>query len=144
MATPDRIEREIHIRAPVARVWELVSEPGWWISDADGDRSGQTRRREDGLEVVDDPRHGRFPIQVVALQPPHRAAFRWAFASPGEAPRPGNSTLVEFFLSERGGGTLLRVVESGFQSLAGDRDRLYEGNVKGWALETEILRKRAE
>jgi hypothetical protein len=31
----DRIEREIVIDATVARVWQLVSEPGWWIGDGD-------------------------------------------------------------------------------------------------------------
>ncbi|MGI9002113.1 MAG: hypothetical protein ACR2GH_10630 [Pseudonocardia sp.] len=34
----DRIEREILINTPLDRVWDLVSEPGWWIGD--GDRSG--------------------------------------------------------------------------------------------------------
>ena len=29
----DRIEREIHVDAPIERVFALVSEPGWWIED---------------------------------------------------------------------------------------------------------------
>lgn len=27
----DTIERSIAISSPVERVWELVTEPGWWV-----------------------------------------------------------------------------------------------------------------
>ena len=27
----DTIERSIAISAPVEKVWELVTEPGWWV-----------------------------------------------------------------------------------------------------------------
>jgi uncharacterized protein YndB with AHSA1/START domain len=27
----DRIEREITISAPLERVWDLVTESGWWV-----------------------------------------------------------------------------------------------------------------
>jgi uncharacterized protein YndB with AHSA1/START domain len=31
----DTIERSITISAPLERVWDLVTEPGWWVpSDA--------------------------------------------------------------------------------------------------------------
>lgn len=29
----DRIERSIWIAADADRVWQLVSEPGWWVND---------------------------------------------------------------------------------------------------------------
>lgn len=29
----DSIERNITIAAPIERVWDLVTEPGWWVPD---------------------------------------------------------------------------------------------------------------
>jgi len=72
-------------------VWDLVSQPGWWIGD--GNPANRTIVQE------------------------------------------GESTLVELFLTEQGGGTLLRVIESGFASLAipaQDRESAVEDNINGW------------
>ena len=140
----DRIEREILIDAPIERVWQLVSEPGWWIGD--GDRSAQVITREGDLVVVDDPRYGRYPILPVSTDAPRHASYR-SSAFPGQAPGEGGSTLVEFFLTEQGGGTLLRVVESGFASLAMPADRraaAVEGNVEGWELQLGFAKRDAE
>ena len=145
MSTRDMIEREIAIDAPLARVWELVCEPGWWVGD--GDRSAQRRWREGDLEVVEDPKYGRYPIQVEALDPPRHAAYRWAFAFPGEAPDAANSTRVEFWLSERDGGTLLRVVESGFDTLIAARGidaSVVDGNVEGWTMQLGVAKSVTE
>lgn len=138
---PDRIEREIHIDAPVDRVWSLVSEPGWWIGD--GDRSGRTSTREGDVVIVDDPRYGRFPVLPVSADEPHHLAYRSAY--PGEAPVEGTSTLVEFFLSETDGGTLLRVVESGFTNLAGSaHEPDVEGDARGWEMQLGVAKQHAE
>src|SRR6266536_2726368 len=111
----DRIEREILVDAPIERVWRLVSEPGWWIGD--GDRSAQDISRDGDLVTVDDPRYGRYLVLVVSADAPHHVSYR-SSPLPGEPPAEGTSTLVEFVLAEQGGGTLVRVVESGFASLA--------------------------
>jgi uncharacterized protein YndB with AHSA1/START domain len=142
---PDKIEQEIDIAAPMDRVWRLVSEPGWWIGD--GDRSGQTVHREGEFEIVADPRFGSYPVRVETVQPSTYVSYRWASGFPGENPREGNSTLVEFWLTERDGGTLLRVVESGFASLEipdAKRAQAVNGNVKGWHQQLGILRRDAE
>ncbi len=89
MATPDRIGREIPIRAPLDRVWSLVTEPDWWIGQ---DRSGQVRSREGACEVVEDPGSGRHLFAVVAMRRPIRAAYRWTKGAERL------STLVEFSL----------------------------------------------
>lgn len=140
----DRIEREILIEAPIERVWRLVSEPGWWIGD--GDRSAQVITREGDLVVVDDPRYGRWSVLPVSSEAPRRVAYRGG-ALPGQAPAEGASTLVEFFLTEHGGGTLLRVVESGFASLdipAERRAAAIEGNIEGWQLQLGFAKREAE
>jgi uncharacterized protein YndB with AHSA1/START domain len=139
----DRIEREILIDAPVETVWRLVSEPGWWIGD--GDRSGHVVTREEDLVVVDDPRYGRFPVLPVSTDAPRHVSFRSAY--PGEDPREVATTLVEFFLAEKDGGTLLRVVESGFASLdvpAERRAKQVEDNTGGWEFQLGVAKRDSE
>lgn len=140
----DRIEREIVIDAPIERVWQLVSEPGWWIGD--GDRSAQTVTHEGDLVIVDDPRYGRYPVLTVSSDAPHRVSYR-STGLPGHVPAADNSTLVEFFLTEQGAGTVLRVVESGFAALslpADGRAAAIEDNIKGWAFQLDVAKRGAE
>ena len=54
---------------------------------------------------------------------------------------------MEFFLTEQGGGTLLRVVESGFTSLypsADARATAVEDNVGGWEMQLDVAKRVAE
>jgi uncharacterized protein YndB with AHSA1/START domain len=93
--------------------------------------------------------HGASRGRVVAVEPHTRFSYRWApFKDPsGEEPDEGNSTLVEFTLQPEGDATRLRVVESGFASLATSeeqRARNHEGNTEGWEHETDELRAYAE
>jgi uncharacterized protein YndB with AHSA1/START domain len=145
MSSVDRIEREIRISAPVSRVWALVSEPGWWISD--GHSLSRTHREERGLSIVDHPDYGAFAVRVEAIEAERYAAFRWASRFREQDPGEGNSTLVEFWLAHTDGVTVLRVVESGFTSLSTSeeaRRRAFEDNTDGWRTMTELLRSEAE
>lgn len=135
----DRIERQVSINAPAQRVWDLVSEPGWYINDG---AIVDHRIDYDGeVAVVTDPRHGTFRFRTVTLDPPNYAAFRWINSdASAESGLPDHaSTLVEFWIEERaGGGVILKVAESGFASLgktAEWRRQQVEGNTKGWELE---------
>ncbi|HJP76622.1 MAG TPA: SRPBCC domain-containing protein [Pseudonocardiaceae bacterium] len=144
MTVQDRIEREIHIDAGIGRVWELVSQPGWWIGEGVDD--GATFADEGEYHVVSHPKHGRVPIKVESVRPQTYVAFRWASAFLGADPVDGKATLVEFWLSERDGGTQVRVVESGFASLATSEDvrqAQFDGNTEGWRFELGLLGKRA-
>src|SRR5215207_11032628 len=116
--TTDSIEREIVIAAPVERVWQIVTEPehmGAWFGDAGAERDGDTitMRWEE---------HGTAELRIVRSERPRVFAYHWDANVPGVG-----ETLVEFTLSPEGDGTRLRVVESGFASLAtsdAERDRL--------------------
>ncbi|MCP3027725.1 SRPBCC domain-containing protein [Halobacillus sp. A5] len=139
----DQINREIFINAPIQTVWELISLPAWWVGDAPGPDKVQV----DGSRVVADTKYGQFPVLIEQSEPPNYLACRWASSFPGEEPKGENSTLVEFKLTSQDEGTLLRVVESGFSHLAvseQERRKYYKGNVHGWEMQTEVLRKRAE
>ncbi|HZQ36970.1 MAG TPA: SRPBCC domain-containing protein [Dehalococcoidia bacterium] len=141
METPDRIEREVLIAAPLVRVWDLISQPGWWIGD--GDRSVLTVTGDGESYLVDHPQYGRFPLRLVASDPPRSIAFRWELGTPDQETRAGAATLVEFSLREAPGGTVLRVVESGFAATA-EGQRAREGNVKGWEFQLEVARRDGE
>jgi uncharacterized protein YndB with AHSA1/START domain len=146
--TPDVIERETVIDAPVERVWQLITEAehvGRWFGDA----GAEIDLRPGGAMVLRWTDHGTCRGRVVAVEPHTRFSYRWApFKDPGgEEPAEGNSTLVEFTLRAEGGGTLLRVVESGFAALATSdeqRERNRAGNTRGWEAETDELREYAE
>lgn len=142
-ASQDRIEREIQIDAPIERVFRLVSEPGWFIGD--GEPGKTTTTREGDVFVVDFP---PYALPDTSRQV-RRTALRlvpWGRRSRAAA-RGGTSTLVEFFLSERDGGTLLRVVETGFAALYPNAERraaAYEGNIEGWEMQLAFAKRHAE
>ncbi|MFG2310473.1 SRPBCC domain-containing protein [Streptomyces sp. NPDC048566] len=141
----DRIERETLIEASPERVWSLVAQPGFWVADK-ASLPG-TVAVEGASLVLKNPEHGDFPVRVEKVEPPTYLAYRWTSAFPGEDLREDNSTLVEFTLTPEGDGTRLRVVESGFASLAGSeelRSRNVEDHSEGWPLELGALKERAE
>jgi len=145
---PDQIERETVISAPVERVWSLITEAehlGRWFGDA----GAEIDLRPGGAMVLRWAGHGASRGRVVAVERPTRFSYRWApFADPGgEEPVEGNSTLVEFTLRPESDATRLRVVESGFASLAASeqqRARNVDSNTEGWEHETGELREYAE
>jgi uncharacterized protein YndB with AHSA1/START domain len=74
-------------------------------------------------------------------------SYRWASAFGGEELRADNTTLVEFTLTPEGSGTRLRVVESGFASLAGSEDlrvKAHQDNTGGWSEVLDAFKKKAE
>jgi len=115
-----------------------------WIGD--GDRSDQVVTREGDVTVVDDPRYGRYPVLPVSNDAPRYASYRGG-DDPSQTPTEGTSTLVEFFLTEKDGGTLLRVVESGFASLYPSAERraaAVEDNIEGWEMQLGFAKRDAE
>lgn len=144
MTVQDKIEREIVINAPRGRVWDLVSEPGWWVGD--GNEEGVVRTRRDEMVIVDHPKYGRRPVKVETVTPQSYLAYRWASEFPDVEPGEGTGTLVEFWLADHEGGTLLRVAESGFASLAKPEDEqrgAAERNGGGWDFELDLIATRA-
>lgn len=144
----DRIEREIHIAASVARVWAVVTEPahvGVWFGNGE---PAEIELRPGGRISFDHGPHGRLPAIVEEVREPRLFSFRWAADdSGGREPTDLNSTLVEFFLEEEGEGTRLRVVESGFSRVItepGLLERRYKANAAGWGQAVAGLAKYAE
>jgi uncharacterized protein YndB with AHSA1/START domain len=130
-----KIEREIEISASAEQVWTLVSEPGWWIND--GKIVEHRIERRDDHDLVHDPVHGEFAIATLAVERPRYVRFGWLSREPEATPE--QRTIVEFWIDDRpAGGVVLRVMESGFDTLPGsdaDRQRAVEDNTQGWQVE---------
>jgi uncharacterized protein YndB with AHSA1/START domain len=140
----DRIEQTITIDASLDRVWELVSEPGWWVPATLVTPIDHTP----GHQVVrESEKWGRFPVEIVRVDPKTYAAFRWASQDPGAELAAGNTTLVEFRVEPGPDAVKVTVVESGFSALnvpAEVREQAWKDNSGGWALELGSLKERAE
>ncbi|AWS43641.1 SRPBCC domain-containing protein [Streptosporangium sp. 'caverna'] len=149
----DHIERDTLIAASLERVWSLVAEPGFWVSEEasiwGGDEAGLAGvvAGEGASMVAKNANLGEVAVRVEKVEPPTYVAYRWSSAFPGAELREDNSTLVEFTLSEEGDKTRLRVVESGFASLSTSaelRDKAIRFNTEGWPQVFEAVRNRAE
>lgn len=133
--TPDLIERETTIAAPIERVWSILTEAehisGWFAQ-----RGAEIDLRPGGILTMNWDEMPTTRARIEVVEPPRRFAYRWtAHFAAADEPAEGNSTLVEFTLTPDGDGTRLRVVESGFAALATADDEIkrnYEGNVDGW------------
>jgi uncharacterized protein YndB with AHSA1/START domain len=148
----DAIERDIFIAAPIEKVWELVSVPGWWINDGTIDLDS-VKRLDDGRAVVHMPGGGEslieFPVERLQAEAPRTVTFRWqvsgAEVQRDEAPDDQLlHTSVTFTLTPEPGGTRVAVTESGFATATMDekaRRRAYTDNSEGW--ETELAAARA-
>jgi uncharacterized protein YndB with AHSA1/START domain len=119
------VERQLELAASPERVWRALTdahELATWFADA-----ADFSPRPGYLGWMEWREHGRFAVRVEASDPPRSLAWRWA-REPDRALDEGVSTLVEWWLEERpGGGTHLRLRESGFVR---EDDR--RTNVWGW------------
>ena len=92
------------------------------------------------------PRRGVRQAVIQRAEAPSVFSYRWAL-DPDAEPGEGNSTLVEFTLTEVFAGTLVRVVETGFASLHAsgqDQDKAAAENTNGWISELAELKEYAE
>lgn len=141
---PNSIEREVLIDAPVDVVWSIVTEPehiGRWLSE-----SAEVDLRPGGELVLRWDRIGTANCTIERVEPPHVFSFRWVAPEPDRDPslREGYFTLVEFHLRAEHEGTLLRVVESGFASMAGSAEQNAELAARhrgGWGTFLDQLSK---
>lgn len=135
---PDRIEKQIVIRAPRSRVWRALvdtREFGTWFGVDFPDGEFRPGAVVSGQITTPGYEHMKMDVEVVEVVAEERFSYRWdpyEFNSSTEDAPP--KTLVTFTLEESPEGTLLRVVESGFDTLPpAKREKAYRENDGGWA-----------
>jgi uncharacterized protein YndB with AHSA1/START domain len=134
----DIIERSIHIPIDIETVWEaLTSADG--ISNWFGDQA-EIDLRPGGEARFGWTEYGSSSHAVVVdVDRPSRFSYRWT-AGDAERADVGPSTLVEFTMIERNGGTDVSVRESGFASLPPEIiDDSLKSNTSGWEAEMQDL-----
>jgi uncharacterized protein YndB with AHSA1/START domain len=133
----NQIQKQVEIAAPVARVWEALTDFrqfGEWF-----------KTRMDGPFVAGQPlggqitfpgyEHLRMEIVVQAIEPETLFSFTWHpyAVDPKVDYSQEESTLVEFRLQPAAGGTLLTVTESGFEKIPeARRAEAFLRNGNGW------------
>ncbi|WP_322748292.1 MULTISPECIES: SRPBCC domain-containing protein [unclassified Frankia] len=92
--------------------------------------------------------HGSLPARIEKVDRPRQLSYRWSQGDAGTEPTDGNATLVEFTLDPVAEGTVLRVVESGFNSLSDlSAETVYArraANLQNWPGKLDFLRLRVE
>jgi len=130
------IERKVLLRAPRSRVWSALTDVKkfcqWFgVDSADGVFAPGARVHVGASEQCG----GNYDIFVQQMQPEHLFTWRW---HPGAhdpsldyAKEP--TTLVEFKLADAEGGTLLTIIESGFDAISlARRAKVFGQNNQGW------------
>jgi uncharacterized protein YndB with AHSA1/START domain len=135
--TLDRIERQVFLKAPRSRVWRALTDATqfgeWFGIRASGPFAPGARVR---AEVTHPEYKGLlFDMVIEDMVPEQRFSWRW---HPNAIDRTHDysaepTTLIVFQLEEATGGTLLTVVESGFEAVPLERRaEAYRGNEQGW------------
>jgi uncharacterized protein YndB with AHSA1/START domain len=146
----DRIERSIQINAPRSRVWRALSNAEDFGSWFGADLQGQTiapGQRVKGPITIKGYEHVVFDVLVERVEPENLLAFRWHpyAVDPKIDYSKEQRTLVTFELEDAGGGTLLNVVESGFDSVPPSRRmEAFRMNSGGWEAQLKNIAGFAE
>jgi len=135
----DRIEKQILLSAPRSRVWRALSnaeEFGKWFGVNLSGKQFVAGQSVQGHITYPGYEHLVMDVHVERVEPEHHLSWRWHPAAiditVDYTPEP--TTLVVFELSEVESGTLLRVVESGFDQLPlARRAEAFRLNDGGWA-----------
>ena len=139
-SSTDRIEKEIVLRAPRARVWRALTQAKefgtWFRVKLEGEFAPaahvQGRITYPGYE------HLKMELVIEEMEPERLFSYRWHpyAVDPAVDYSQEPMTRVEFHLEpgETEGSTRLRVIESGFDRLpAARRAEAFRMNEGGWA-----------
>ncbi|MBR1219547.1 SRPBCC family protein [Bradyrhizobium sp. U87765 SZCCT0131] len=138
MSETDRIEKSIELKAPLSRVWKALTDHEafgtWFRVKLDGPFvPGEVSR---GRVTYPGFEHVEWQAVVQKMEPERLFSFTWHpyAVDPNTDYSQETPTLVTFTLEKIPTGTLLRVVESGFDRIpAGRRAEAFRMNDGGWA-----------
>lgn len=134
----DRIERHIHIKAPRTKVWQALADAesfGEWFGVALKGQRFVAGEPCAGTITYPGYEHLTWSVVVERVEPERLLSFRWhPYAVDPKVDYSNEATtLVTFELEETAEGTLLRLVESGFDAIpAHRRAEAFRMNSGGW------------
>ncbi len=145
----DCIEKTIELKAPVSRVWRALTDHEefgkWFHVRLDGSFvPGQVSR---GQITSPGYEHIRWEAVVQKIEPERLFSFTWHpyAVDPNEDYTGEPPTFVEFTLTPTASGTLLRLVESGFDKIPGKRRfEAFRMNDDGWSDQMENIARHVE
>jgi uncharacterized protein YndB with AHSA1/START domain len=154
MTTPtatetDRIERSIQINAPRSRVWRALSnaeEFGNWFGANLKGQAFAPGQRVQGPITIDGYKHVMFDVIVERVEPEKLLTYRWHpyAVDPKIDYTKEQRTLVTFTLKDAADGTLLTVVESGFDNVPPERRmEAIRMNSGGWEGQLRNIQRHA-
>ncbi|RWZ46238.1 hypothetical protein ELQ90_15835 [Labedella phragmitis] len=134
------VRRSIAIAAPLEKVWAAVTEPehvsrwfGRLVLDGSGPGASGT---------ISWPEHAPIPIRVEAVDAPRSISYSWGNDDASDtAPvslEDAQPTVFTFTLESVSTGTLLTVVEAGFEATSDPLANL-ESHRQGWNIELDKL-----
>ncbi len=145
--TTDRIKKEILLKAPPSRVWHALSNAerfGEWFGVALKGKSFSAGSRVRGQITSPGYEHIIFDVLIEDVEPERLLSFWWhPYAVDPEVDYSNEpTTLVVFGLKEFDGGTLLSIVESGFDKISPSRGvEAFHMNSAGWDKQMKNLEK---
>ncbi|MFZ0583410.1 MAG: SRPBCC family protein [Candidatus Acidiferrales bacterium] len=152
---PDRIEKQVLLRAPRAKVWRALSDSAefglWFGMKVEGPFVAGTTVRgvivpttvSEEVAKMQKPYEGKaFELQIVKVEPERIFSFRWHphAVEPGVDFSKEPTTLIVFELHDAKDGVLLTVTESGFDQIPLERRAsAFKANDGGWAKQMELI-----
>ncbi len=143
----DRIERKVLLKASRARVWRALSnaeEFGSWFGVKLKGQSFAPGQRTHGQVMHPGYEHLTFEVLIERMEPERLLSWRWhpGALQEGVDFAAAPTTVVTFKLEDAAGGTLVSVVESGFDALPPHR-RLdaFRENSEGWDAQMKAIEK---
>jgi uncharacterized protein YndB with AHSA1/START domain len=142
----DRIENQILLCVPRARAWRALTDAGefgaWFRVKLEGPFA--VGKRTQGKITYPGYEHLRMDVLVERMDAERLFSFRWhPYAIDPKVEHSSEpTTLVEFRLEDAPGGTLLTLIESGFDRIpAGRRAEAYRMNSGGWTIQMENIQR---
>jgi uncharacterized protein YndB with AHSA1/START domain len=156
-SSTDRIEKRLFLKAPQARVWQAISDAkefgSWFGMDVDGQfvqgqnltgRIAPTKADPEIAKMQAKYTGTPMALYVEKIEPMTTFSFRWHPFAIDRSVDYSNEpmTLVTFTLAPEKGGTMLTVVESGFDSIPiARRAEAFEANEEGWGMILQLIEK---
>ncbi|MBO3094565.1 SRPBCC domain-containing protein [Cellulomonas dongxiuzhuiae] len=134
--TTSSVTRTVRVDAPPARVFEVLTREDL-VARWFGQRASLPDLRVGGTGTLGWDGEHDVPLRIEAYDPPRRFAFAWPGC--GGDLDPASELTATFTLVPDGTGTLLTVVETGFDRLGDERLRQLADHRDGWTAELDEL-----